>query len=102
GELSIVRSTVALAPSDATATGGSETKRSPALPIELNGVSVGVNTAAAGLYFAGKDSKQINFVVPVGVLPALGNVVVNVRDAGANSDTTYRGFFQVVTAQPDI
>src|SRR6185503_2700252 len=40
GELSIVRSTVALAPSDATASGGSETTRSPALPVELNGVSL--------------------------------------------------------------
>src|ERR1051325_11422957 len=51
GELSIVRSTAALAPSDATAGGASETKRSPALPIELNGVSLSVNGAAAGLYF---------------------------------------------------
>jgi hypothetical protein len=53
GELTIVRSTVPLAPSTATAgssaTCCSETRRAPALPIELNGVSVAVNGAAAGL-----------------------------------------------------
>src|SRR5262249_22321329 len=65
GELSILRSSVALAPSDATAGGASETKRSPALPIELNGVSLSVNGAAAGLYFVGNSSKQINFVMPI-------------------------------------
>src|SRR6185503_10932527 len=66
GELTIVRSTVALAPSNASAGSGSETKRSPALPIELNGVSVSVEGYAAGLYFVGSAEKQINFVVPIG------------------------------------
>ncbi len=102
GELSIVRSTVALAPSDATATGGSETRRSPALPVELNGVSLGVNGAAAGLYFVGNASMQINFVMPVGVAPGLGNVVVNLLDSGANTDTLFRGLVNIVPAQPDI
>jgi len=102
GELSIVRSTVALAPSDATATGGSETTRSPALPVELNGVSLSVNGAAAGLYFVGNASKQINFVMPIGLPSGLGTVAVNVLDSAANTDTLLRGLVQIVFAQPDI
>jgi uncharacterized protein (TIGR03437 family) len=102
GELSIVRSTVALAPSDATAGGASETKRAPALPIELNGVSLSVNGAAAGLYFVGNASKQINFVMPIGLAGGLGTVAINVLDSGANTDTLYRGLVQVVAGQPDI
>ena len=102
GELSIVRSTAALAPSDATATGGSETSRSPALPVELNGVSLSVRGAAAGLYFVGNSSKQINFVVPIGLPPGLYTVAINVLDSGANTDTLQRGLLQIVAGQPDI
>ncbi|HEX5884021.1 MAG TPA: hypothetical protein VFY67_05705 [Pyrinomonadaceae bacterium] len=108
GELSIVRSTVALAPSDVFAGPGQENEpdaddpRSPALPIELNGVSVSVNGAAAGLYFAGNTSKQINFVMPITLAPGLGTVAVNVLDAAANTDTLHRGFVQIVAGQPDI
>lgn len=108
GELSIVRSTVALAPSDVMFTCVSvencvsETKRVPALPVELNGVSVSVNGAAAGLYSVGNTNKQINFVMPLGLSAGLGTVAVNVLDAGANTDTLHRGFVQVVFAQPDI
>ena len=102
GEWSIVRSTVALAPSDATASGTSETKRSPALPVELNGVSVSVNGAAAGLYFVGKDSKQIEFVTPISLKSGLGTVAVNINDTGAHTDTLLRGFVQIVPGQPDI
>ncbi len=102
GELAIVRSTVALAPSDATSSGGSETTRSPALPVELNGVSLSVNGAAAGLYFVGNESKQINFVVPTGLNTGLATVAVNVLNTGANTDTLLRGLVQIVFAQPDI
>jgi uncharacterized protein (TIGR03437 family) len=102
GELSIVRSTVALAPSDASVLSGSETKRSPALPVELNGVSVSVNGAAAGLYFVGKDSKQINFVMPISAAIGLGTVAVNINDTGSSTDTALRGFVQIVPGQPDI
>jgi WD40-like Beta Propeller Repeat len=102
GELSIVRSTVPLAPADATASGASETKRSPALPVELNGVSLSVNGAAAGLYFVGNTNKQINFVMPIGLGPGVGTVAVNVLNAGANTDTLLRGFVQIIAAQPDI
>jgi hypothetical protein len=102
GELSIVRTSTAIIPSDATAGGASETKRSPALPIELNGVSLSVNGAAAGLYFVGNASKQINFVMPIGLGLGLGNVAINVLDNGTSTDTLYRGLVQVVFAQPDI
>src|SRR5262249_12681202 len=105
GELSIVRSTVALAPSDAAVPNGAvieEGKRSPTLPVELNGVSVSVNAAAAGLYFVGNGSKQINFVMPISAPIGLGTVAVNINDTGANTDTALRGFMQVVSGQPDI
>lgn len=104
GELSIVRSTIALAPSDATVpeSAASETERSPALPVELNGVSLSVNGGAAGLYFVGNDSKQINFVMPISLPAGLGTVAVNILNSGANTDTLLRGLVQVVGAQPDI
>jgi uncharacterized protein (TIGR03437 family) len=102
GELTIVRSTVALAPSNATAGGASETKRSPALPIELNGVSVAVEGYAAGLYFVGNAEKQINFVVPIAAPNGLRNVVINLLDAGANTDTIFRGLIQIIGVQPDV
>jgi uncharacterized protein (TIGR03437 family) len=106
GEEVIVRSTIPLAPSNASAgnpaTCCSETKRSPALPVELNGVSVSVNGHAAGLYFVGNAEKQINFVVPPGALTGVANVVINILDAGANTDTILRGNVLIVPAQPDI
>ncbi|MBA2525767.1 MAG: PD40 domain-containing protein [Pyrinomonadaceae bacterium] len=99
GELGIVRTTVEFAPSDLTASGGSETLRSPALPVELNGVSVSVNGAAAGLYFVGRTSNQINFVVPLGAFPGVATVVINSR---LNGGTQLRGLLQIVPAQPDL
>jgi hypothetical protein len=108
GELSIVRSTIPLAPASARACPpsplpcASETARSPALPIELNGVSVSVNGAAAGVYFVGASEKQINFVMPVAVPAGLGIVAVNILDSGANTDTFVRGQVQIVPGQPDI
>jgi hypothetical protein len=103
GELTIVRSTVALAPSDADTTGDvSETTRTPALPIELNGVSLSVNGHAAGLYKVLNADKQINFVVPIGTAPGVATVAINILDAGANTDTLLRGLLQIIPAQPDI
>ncbi|CAN5657622.1 hypothetical protein BH18ACI4_BH18ACI4_14270 [soil metagenome] len=99
GELGIVRTTVEFAPSDQTASGVSETLRSPALPVELNGVSVSINGAAAGLYFVGRTSRQINFVVPLGTVPGVATVVVNSR---LNGGTQLRGLLQIVAAQPDL
>jgi hypothetical protein len=108
GELTIVRSTIALAPSNASACPvltspcASETQRAPALPIELNGVSVSVNGGAAGLYFVGNAEKQINFVMPPGTAAGVANVVINILDAGANTDTQLRGLVLIVPGQPDI
>jgi len=109
GELSILRSTVSLAPSTVTFTCVSvtvpcmsEKLRSPALPVELNGVSVSVNGAAAGLYFVGNAEKQINYVTPVGLSNGLGTVAVNILDSGAGTDTLLRGFTQIIPSQPDI
>jgi uncharacterized protein (TIGR03437 family) len=97
GELSITRSTAALAPIDRSSVGGSETARNPILPVELNGVSVAVNGAAAGLYFVGDSPAEgISFVMPIGLSNGVANVVVN------NNGTTYRGFVQIVAAQPDL
>jgi uncharacterized protein (TIGR03437 family) len=96
GELGIIRANVDLAPSNVTATGGSETLRSPALPVELNGVSVAINGAAAGLYFVGNSPRQINFVVPRGMAPGFATVVVN------NNGTVFRSGILIVAAQPDI
>ncbi len=100
GELSIVRSSDPadpLALADATAVGGSETARKPILPIELNGVSVSVNGAAAGLYFVGNTSAEgIRFVVPIGLQPGIFPVVVN------NNGRVFRDFLNVVAAQPDL
>jgi uncharacterized protein (TIGR03437 family) len=96
--LSIVRSTVDLAPANTSTSGVvSETIRSPALPIELNGVSVSVNGAAAGLYFVGNSPQQINFVMPIGLFPnAAANVVIN------NNGTVLRAQIPIVAVQPDI
>lgn len=103
GELTIVRSSIALAPSDAATTGDvSETGRSPALPVELNGVSLSVNGHAAGLYRVSSTDKQINFVVPIGTASGLATVAINILNAGANTDTLVRGNVQITPSQPDI
>jgi uncharacterized protein (TIGR03437 family) len=98
GMLAIVRSATALAPSNQQANSASESARRPSLPIELNGVSVSVNEAAAGLYFVSPG--QINFVVPPGLGPSPSGtpypVVIN------NNGTTIRSTMTIVLAQPDI
>jgi hypothetical protein len=97
GEWSAVRSTAPLANSDKDAVGGSETERSPILPIELNGVSVSVNGYAAGLYFVGDSPDEgIHLVMPIAVATGVATVVVN------NRGTVFRGFVQIVPSQPDI
>ena len=99
GELGIIRTTVDLVAADVNASGFSETKRIPPLPVELGGVSVSVDGAAAGLYFVGQASKQINFVVPVGLTTGVKTVVVHTRLGGG---TQIRGSLLIVAAQPDI
>jgi uncharacterized protein (TIGR03437 family) len=72
----------------------SESKRTPPLPIELNGVSVAINGSACGLFAV--SSTQIRFVVPplmnLGTYP----IVIN------NNGTVIRGGVTIVSAQPDI
>lgn len=94
GEFSMIRSAGTLAPSLKNAVGGSETDRRPILPIELNGVSLSINGAAAGLYFV--SGSEIHFVVPIGVSTGIATVVVN------NNGKVFRGFVPIVAAQPDI
>ena len=98
GMLGIIRSATALAPSTQNADSASESLKRPPLPIELNGVSVSINSAAAGLYFV--STGQINFVVPPGLAPNTGTstypLVIN------NNGTTIRSTIQLLTAQPDI
>jgi uncharacterized protein (TIGR03437 family) len=98
GELGIIHASVPLALVSTATTGiVSETRRSPSLPAELNGVSVSVNGAAAGLYFVGNAEQQINFVVPLGLVGnGVAAVVIN------NNGTVIRGLLQIVTVQPDL
>jgi uncharacterized protein (TIGR03437 family) len=98
GELTIVTSTVDLALVNTYSGGGDEVTRAPALPVELNGVSVSVNGAAAGLYFVGTSPKQINFVIPIGLIPATNSVTVVIN----NNGTVLRQEIQIITAQPDV
>ena len=80
----------------------SESRRSPSLPVELAGVSLSINNAAAGLYFV--SPKELQFVVPPGLAAQTGTatypVVINVNEGGAVR--TIRSALQVVAAQPDI
>jgi uncharacterized protein (TIGR03437 family) len=101
GMLGIVRSATAAqeaCPLGSTATCASESARRPSLPVELNGVSVSINGASAGLYFV--SAGQINFVVPIGLAATTGTntypVVVN------NNGVVTRGTIQILPAQPDI
>jgi uncharacterized protein (TIGR03437 family) len=96
GELAFIQPSVSLAPASATVSNSnaSYAGRSPALPIELSGVSVSINGAACGLYAV--SSSEIKFVVPVGLTSGTYPIVIN-----ANG-TVLRGSIVIVTAQPDI
>jgi uncharacterized protein (TIGR03437 family) len=98
GMLAIVRSATPLAPSVKVADSSSEAAHRPSLPIELNGVALSINSAAAGLYFVSPG--QINFVVPPGLAATTGTntypVVIN------NNGTTIRSTIQILPAEPDI
>lgn len=98
GMLAIVRSTTPLAPSNQGVTNASESLNRPPLPTELNGVSLEINGAAAGLYFV--SAGEIHFVVPPGLLPNTGTntypVVIN------NNGSVIRSTIQILPAQPDI
>jgi uncharacterized protein (TIGR03437 family) len=86
------------APCDAA----SESRRRPSLPVELGGVSLVINNAAAGLYFV--SPTEIQFVVPLGLAPQASTstypVVVNINEGG--TVRSVRSVVQIVSAQPDI
>jgi len=94
GEFSLIRSAGTLAAAAKQAVGGSETDRSPIYPIELNGVSVSINGAAAALYFV--SASEIQFVIPIGIQTGIATIVVN------NKGKVFRGFVPIVVSQPDI
>jgi uncharacterized protein (TIGR03437 family) len=92
------------APASVSNSAASETKRSPALPVELNGVSISINGAAAGIYSV--SSSSISFVVPIGLAPNTGTasypLVINFHNEAAGTGTVIRGQVVIVAAQPDI
>jgi uncharacterized protein (TIGR03437 family) len=94
GEFSLIRSAGTLAPGAKQAVGGSEIDRNPIYPIELNGVAVSINGAAAPLYFV--SATELQFVVPIGIQPGIATIVVN------NNGKVFRGFVTIVLSQPDI
>ena len=102
-EVALLNSSATLAPSSATTANRSELRFAPSLPVELNGVSVAINGAAAGLYSV--DSTAIKFVVPPGLVPNTGSasypIVINIRDTPTTS-RAIRGLVVIVTAQPDV
>ncbi len=76
-----------------TATGANFT-RIPALPMELNGISVSVDGAACGLMRVSR--KKILFVAPQGLLAGDHKMIIN------NHGLILTGKVTVVDAQPDI
>jgi len=98
GMLGIMNSTLTLAPAQRQVdpNNAHEVKRRPPLPVELNGVSVSVSGAAAGLYFVAPN--QINFVVPLGLASSATPQPVVVFNSGALTRTSV----QLNPAQPDI
>ena len=101
GELAVAQSSVSLAPASITVSpaNASESGRAPALPIELSGVSVGINGVAAGLYAV--SPTQIKFVVPIGLAAGSYPIVINIQNP-PGTNTVIRGVLTIVTAQPDI
>jgi uncharacterized protein (TIGR03437 family) len=100
GELTVAQFTLSPAPTPASVSNSSasESKRAPALPIELNGFSMSINGAACGLYAV--TASSVRFVVPIGLVPNTGTasypVVIN------NKGTVLRGRVAITAAQPDI
>jgi uncharacterized protein (TIGR03437 family) len=100
GELAVAQFTLTPAPIPASVslTSASEARRAPALPVELNGLSMSINGAACGLYSV--TATSVSFVVPIGLAASSGTtsypVVIN------NKGTVIRGQLTIVGTQPDI
>ncbi|MDQ4121416.1 MAG: hypothetical protein M3209_08215 [Acidobacteriota bacterium] len=78
-----------------TATGTSVARAFP-LPIELGGVTLSINNAAAGIYSIDRARSEVVFVVPIGLAAGTYQLVLN--DNGRISRTT----IEIVAARPDI
>src|SRR6266404_2039395 len=108
GELGLVRPAgspapaVTLAPSavpgcpENSGTCASEASRAPALPIEVNGVSMSIGGGASGLYFVSPG--QLNFVVPPGFAPSSTPFPVVINNNGA----VVRSSMSLLFSVPDI
>jgi uncharacterized protein (TIGR03437 family) len=94
--------TVGCTPATSNCDAASESHRRPPLPFEMNGVSLSIANAAAGLYFVSPN--EILFEVPRALAATTGTntvpVVINIRtDAGVR---TVRSQVSIVATQPDI
>ncbi len=104
GTVTLAASTqmIGCVPESANCDAASESHRRPPLPFELNGVSVSIMNAAAGLFFVSPN--EIQFEVPRGLAATSATatlpVVVNIREAGGVR--TVRSLIQIVNTQPDI
>ena len=104
GSVTLAPSTrmVGCTPESANCDAASESHRRPPLPFELNGVSLSVANAAAGLYFV--SPTEIQFEVPRGLSPTTGSntvpVAINIRTASGTR--TVRSLLQILAAAPDI
>ena len=96
GMLAIVTLTPALSQPAAELTAVGSLQRSFTLPIELGGVTLSVNGAAAGLKMV--SGQQITFVVPPGLTPRTDPypVVIN------NNGVVIKGTIVLVAARPDV
>lgn len=96
GMLAIVTLTPALSQPAAELTAVGSLQRSFTLPIELGGVTLSVNGAAAGLKMA--SGQQITFVVPPGLTPRTDPypIVIN------NNGIVIKSSMTVVAARPDV
>ena len=94
--------TVGCTPATANCDAASNSHRRPPLPFELNGVSLSIANAAAGLEFV--SANEIKFEVPRALAATTGTttvpVVINIRTAGGVR--TVRSLIQIVANQPDI
>ncbi len=73
--------------------------RSFTLPIELSGVTLSINGAAAGLKSVGQ--REIIFVVPPG-LPIVSSAATVYPVVVNNNGTVFRGSITIVPARPDV
>jgi uncharacterized protein (TIGR03437 family) len=102
GSVRFAATSVGVCPPRTACEAASELQLRPSLPVELAGVSLSINNAAAGLYFV--SPTEIQFVLPPGLAAQTGvntsRVVININEGG--TVRTVRSMLQIVPAQPDI